>query len=131
MYSVLNTLSEYAYFYISKNIHFKNIYFIHFCCLFLKSSKAFSVSLRNKKPATEVMKTFDNFSLFSGLKINNAKCEKAAIGFKKEVKMALCGMECINLTVDVRNIVGIYFSYSKKSEQEKNFLNQIVKIQNI
>ena len=41
IYSVLNTLSEYTYFYISKNI----IYFIRFCCLFLKSSKAFSVSL--------------------------------------------------------------------------------------
>ena len=40
MYSVLNTLSEYTYFYISKK-H----YFIHFYCFFLKSLKAFSVSL--------------------------------------------------------------------------------------
>ena len=40
MYIVLNTLSEYIQFYISKK-H----YFIHFCCLFLKSLKAFSVSL--------------------------------------------------------------------------------------
>ena len=31
-------------------IHFQNIHtcFIHFCCLFLKSSKSFSVSLNNK-----------------------------------------------------------------------------------
>ena len=36
VYSVMNTLSEYTY--ISKK-H----YFIHFCCLFLKSSKAFIV----------------------------------------------------------------------------------------
>ena len=41
MYSVLNTLSEYKYFYIKKH------YFIHLCCLFLKSSKAFSVSLES------------------------------------------------------------------------------------
>ena len=40
MYVVLNTLSEYTYFTYQKN------YFIDFCCLFLKSSKAFSVSLR-------------------------------------------------------------------------------------
>ena len=45
--------------------------------------------------------------------------------------MALCGMECINLMDDAIKILGIYFSYNKKIEQEKNFLNHIVKIQNI
>ena len=30
--------------------------------------------LRNEKLATKVIKTFDKFSLFSGLKINNTKC---------------------------------------------------------
>ena len=44
--------------------------------------------------------------------------------------MALCGMECIDLT-DLIKILGIGFSYSKKLEQEKNFLNHITKIQNI
>ena len=87
--------------------------------------------LKNEKSATEVIKTFDKFSLFSGLKINNAKCEIAGIGVKKGVKMALCGMDCIDLTEDVIKILGIYFSYNKKLEQEKNFLNHIVKIQNI
>ena len=45
--------------------------------------------------------------------------------------MILCGMKCIDLTDDVINTLGIYFSYNKKLEQEKNFLNHIVKIQNI
>ena len=40
MYSVLNALLDYIYFYISKK-H----YFIHFSCLLLKSSEAFSASL--------------------------------------------------------------------------------------
>ena len=71
---------------------------------------------------------FDTFSLFSGLKINNGKCEIAGISVKKGVKMALCGMECIDLTDDVTKILGIYFSYIKKLEQKKNFLNHIVKI---
>ena len=44
--------------------------------------------------------------------------------------MILCGMKCIDLTDDVINTLGIYFSYNKKLEQEKNFLNHIVKIQN-
>ena len=39
--------------------------------------------LRNEKSAIEVIKTFDKFSLFSGLKINNAKCETAGIDAKK------------------------------------------------
>ena len=55
--------------------------------------------LRNEKSATEAIKMFDQFSLFSGLRINNAKCETASISFKKGVKMALCGMECIDLTM--------------------------------
>ena len=44
--------------------------------------------------------------------------------------MTLCGMDCIDLTEDVIKILGIYFSYNKKLEQKKNFLNHIVKIQN-
>ena len=83
---------------------------------------------RNEKSATEVIKTFDKFSHFSGLKIVNAKCEIASIGVKKRVKMALCGMDCTDLTKDVIKILGVYFSFNKKLEQEKNLLNRIVKI---
>ena len=39
--------------------------------------------IRNEKSTTEVIKTFDKFSLFSGLNINNAKCEIAGIGVLK------------------------------------------------
>ena len=74
---------------------------------------------------------FDKFSLFSRLQINNAKCKIAGTGVKKGVKMTLCGMDCIDLTEDAIKILGIYFSYNKKLEQEKNFLNHIAKIQNI
>ena len=45
--------------------------------------------------------------------------------------MALCGMECIDLMDEVIKILGIYFYYNKKLEQEKKILNHIVKIQNI
>ena len=44
--------------------------------------------------------------------------------------MEICQMECIDLTDDVTKILGIYFSYNKKIEQERNCLNHIVKIQN-
>ena len=45
--------------------------------------------------------------------------------------IVFCGMECIDLMDDVIKILGIYFSYNKNLEQGKNFLNRIVKIQNI
>ena len=48
MYSVLNALSEYTYFYISKKS-------TSYTFLFLKSSKAFSVSLNT------VLKVINNF----------------------------------------------------------------------
>ena len=38
---------------------------------------------------TEIIKTFDSFSLFSGLNINKTKCEIAWIGVLKGVKLAL------------------------------------------
>ena len=44
--------------------------------------------------------------------------------------MALSGMKCIDLTDDVIKILGIFFFYNKKLEQQKNFLNHIAKIQN-
>ena len=76
---------------------------------FLYSAYADDTTFFSKKReiSTEVIRTFDKFSLFSGLKTNNAKCEIADIGIKKEVKMALCGMDCIDLTEDVMKILGI------------------------
>ena len=53
---------------------------------FLYSAYSDDTTLRNEKSATEVIKTFDNFSLFSGLKINNANFEIAGIVVKKGVK---------------------------------------------
>ena len=40
-------------------------------------------------------------------------------------------MDCTDLKDDVIKILGIDFSYNKKLEQEKKFLNHIVEIQNI
>ena len=40
-------------------------------------------------------------------------------------------MECIDLTDDLIKILGTCFSYNQTLEQERNFLNHIVKIENI
>ena len=70
-------------------------------------------------------------SQFSGLKINKSKCEVAGIGVMKGVKVALCGVECVNLLTNTIKILGIYFSYNKKLENEKNFLDHITKLQKV
>ena len=116
---------------IKANPEIEGLQFFSHTFLYSAYADVTTFFLRNEKSVTEVIKTFDKFSLFSGLKINNAKCEIAGIGVKKGVKMALCGMDCIDLTEDVIKILGIYFSYNKKLELEKNFLNHIAKIQNI
>ena len=85
--------------------------------------------MRNQQP--KYSKTFDKFGIFSGFKINNAKCEINGISVKKGAMIVFCGMECIDLMDDIIKILGIYFSYNKNLEQGKNFLNRIVKIQNI
>ena len=85
--------------------------------------------LTNEKSVMEVVKSFDNFSLFSGLKVNRSKYEIAGIGTKEGVKVALCGMKSINLKYDFIKILGICYSYNKEIENEKNFMNH--KIQNI
>ena len=68
---------------------------------------------------------------FSSLKVNKTKCEIAGIGVRKGVKLAPCGMKCVNPNNDVIKILGISYSYDKKLENEKNILNHIVKLQNV
>ena len=88
-------------------------------------------SLQNEKSATEVLNNFNIMSQFFGLRINKSKCEVAEIGVMKRVKVALCGVECVNLLTNAIKILVIYFSYNKKLENEKNFLDNITKLQKV
>ena len=53
--------------------------------------------LKDEKSIIELMKTFDIFLTFSGLKPNKNKCKIAGLGALKGIKLAFCGMECIDL----------------------------------
>ena len=75
------------------------------------------------------MKTFDIFSIFSGLKRNKSKCEIAGLGCLKGVKFGLCGMECIDLMFNPINILGVYYSHDKSFENQENFVNLVLKIE--
>ena len=69
------------------------------------------------------MKTFDMFSTFCGLKPNKSKCEIAALGTLKRVKLALCRMECIDLIYNTIKILVVYYSFDKNLENQTKFVN--------
>ena len=81
--------------------------------------------LKDEESLIEVMKTFDIFLSFSDLKPDKSKCLIAGIGTLKGAKMAFCGMKCIDLRLNTVKILGIHFSYNKKSKYDENFLKQI------
>ena len=87
--------------------------------------------LQNEKSATEVLSNFNIMSQFSSLKINKSKCEVAGIGIMKGVKVALCGVECVNLLTNAIKILGTCFAYNKKLENKKNLLDHITKLQKV
>ena len=78
------------------------------------------------------MNVFDSFSIHCGpLKPNKSKCEIAGIGVLKGVAMELWEKEFIDLTKNSVKILGYYFSYNKKIENEDNFIKFIKKIENV
>ena len=66
--------------------------------------------------------------LLSGLRPNKSKRKVASTRVLKGVKMAICGMESINLTSDSMKILGIQFSYNKQITIKENFFKSIVRL---
>ena len=112
----------------------KNIKGLNICNdIFLYTTYADDTTffLKDKASLIEVIKPFDIFSSFSGLKPKKYKCEVAGMGALKEVKMALCGMKCIDLRLNTIKILDVHFSYNKKSENDEKFLKQITSIEKV
>ena len=109
----------------------KGINIFEHTCLYSAYAEGTTFFLRDKRSIKKLINTFATFSKLSGLKPNHEKCEIAGIGMLKSVKVAVCGMKCIDLCNDTIKVTGIHFSYNKKKRNEKNFLNSITKIQNV
>ena len=87
--------------------------------------------IKDKTSALEIIRCLNMFSKYSGLKPNTSKCEIAGIGVLKGAKVALCGMQSVDLRNESIKILGTYFSYDKELEQSKNFVEHISQIQNV
>ena len=51
------------------------------------------------------------------------------LGALKEVKLALCEMECIDMMLNAIKIIGVYYSYDKNLETQEKFINLFLKIE--
>ena len=78
-----------------------------------------------------MVSSFHVFSLFSGLRPNFRKCEIAGIGVLIGIKVAVCGIQCVDLVSDTIKILGTHFSYNEKLKLEKNFCLIIANIQRV
>ena len=89
---------EIAFIFIKDNKNIKGINI--FDNIFLYSAYADDTTffLSDEDSVIEVINAFHEFSPVCGLKTNEAKCETAGIGVRKGISLALCGMDCIDLT---------------------------------
>ena len=120
---------EIAFIKIKRNPNIKSLNFCNNDFLYTAYADDTTFYLQNEKSSTEVLNNFNIMSQFSGLKINKSKCEVEGIGVMNGVKVALCGVECVKLLTNSIKILGRYFSYNKKIENENNFLDHIAKLQ--
>ena len=77
------------------------------------------------------MENFSFSSQFSCLKPNYEKCKIAGIGVLKSVKVAVCGMKCVDLCKDTIRITDVHLWYNITKQDVKNALETISKIQNV
>ena len=87
--------------------------------------------LKDLASVKKLLDIFSYYSKYSGLKPNFSKCEIAGIGSLKEVEVAVYGIKCVNLKINVIKILGIHFSYNNKLNMEKDFLTVASNIQRI
>ena len=116
---------------IKNNEDIKGISIFDHCFLYTAYADDTTFFLKNTESISQLVKTFQFFTKFSGLKPNFKKCEIAGIGVLKSVDVAVCGMKCIDLAKETIKIIGIHFSYNKVLEKERNFYDTITKIQNV
>ena len=113
----------------NENIDGLNIFETTFLCTAYADGTTFLI--KDEKSVIGLMKTFDTFSTLSGLKPNKSKWEIAGSGALKAVKLALCGMECVDLMFNAIKILGVYYSYEKNLENQEKIINLVLKVEKL
>ena len=87
--------------------------------------------LKDKNSIKELLNTINYFSSFTCLKQNLSKCEVAGIGALKGIKVAICGIKCVDLTKEAVKILRVFFSYDKNLQLENNLRKAMLNIERI
>ena len=77
---------EFAFLFIMKIKTSRALIFLKKTFLYTAYADETTFFLKDEKSVMELMKTFNIFSTFSGLKLNKSKCEIAGLGALKAVK---------------------------------------------
>ena len=116
---------------IKENPHIKGLNILDHCYLYSAYTDDTTFFLKDVNSIKEMVNSFHIFSSFSGLRPNLSKCEIAGIGVLKGVKVAVCGIQCVDLVLDTIKILGTHFSYNEKLKEERNFCLIIANIQRV
>ena len=101
---------------IKENPRKKGLNIFDHCCLYSAYADDITFFLKYVNSIKEMVNSFHIFSRFSGSRPNLSKCEIAAIGVLKGVKVAVCGIQCVDLVLDTIKILGTHISYNVKKE---------------
>ena len=116
---------------IKENPHIKGLNIFDHCYLYSAYADDTTFFLKDVNSVKEMVNSFHIFSRFSGLRPNLSKCEIAGIGVLKGVKVAVCGILCVDLVLDTIKILGTHFSYNEKLKEERNFCLIIANTQRV
>ena len=120
-----------TFFMLIKNKNIKSIKIFESTFLYTAYADDTNFFLKNKNLIRELLNTINYFLSFTGLKQNLSKYEVAGVGALKGVKVAICGIKCIDLTQEAIKILEVFFSYDKNLHLENNFRKTILNIERI
>ena len=106
---------------IKENPHIKGLNIFYHCYLYSAYADDTTFFLEDVNSIKEMVNSFHIFSSFSGLRQNLCKCEIAGIGVLKWVRVAVCGIKCVDLVLDTIKILGTHFSYNEKLKEERSY----------
>ena len=106
---------EVLFVFIKSNENIKGIEIFKFVFLYTAYADDSTFFLRDILSVKELINSFNQFYYFSGLKANIENFEIAGTSSLNGFTEAVCGLKCIDLSIDTIKTLGIYFFYKKSS----------------
>lgn len=116
---------------VRSNVNIKKLHILNFDFLLTAYADDTTFFVADIDSVKIIFNTFDSFSIYSGMKINQAKCELAGIGVKRSVFTALRGVKNIRLVDVAIRVLGVHFSYDSKLYTDRNFMDCIKTLQDV